>query len=100
MSLTVLPLHPNFAAEIIGTEHSKEPDEELVRTVDDAMATYAVSVVRDVSDADDDHIRFSRAFGPLELPPKMGRFNAAGRMRGEQLGASGQGTHGGVLPNS
>ena len=33
------------------------------------MAEYAVCVVRDASLTDADHIRFSRAFGPLELPP-------------------------------
>jgi len=98
MSLTVLPLHPIFAAEIIGADLSKEPDKELVRTVDDAMATYAVSVVRDVSDSDDDHIRFSRAFGPLELPPKMGRFNAARRLRRELFDASNLDANGEIIP--
>jgi len=33
------------------------------------MARYAVCVIRDASLDDDDQIRFSRAFGPLELPP-------------------------------
>ena len=33
------------------------------------MAEYAVCVIRDFSLNDADHIRFSRAFGPLELPP-------------------------------
>ncbi len=98
MSLTVLPLHPIFAAEIIGADLSQEPDEELVRTVDDAMAKYAVCVVRDVSDSDDDHIRFSRAFGPLELPPKMGRFNAARRLRRELFDASNLDSNGEIIP--
>ncbi len=37
------------------------------------MAQYAVCVVRDASLKDEDHIRFSRAFGPLELPPGISR---------------------------
>jgi alpha-ketoglutarate-dependent 2,4-dichlorophenoxyacetate dioxygenase len=98
MSLTVLPLHPVFAAEIIGADLTKEPDEELVRTVDGAMATYAVSVVRDVSASDDDHIRFSRSFGPLELPPKMGRFNVARRLRRELFDASNLDANGEIIP--
>jgi alpha-ketoglutarate-dependent 2,4-dichlorophenoxyacetate dioxygenase len=98
MSLTVLPLHPIFAAEIIGADLGKEPDEALVRTIDDAMAKYAVGVVRDVSDSDDDHIRFSRAFGPLELPPKMGRFNVARRLRRELFDASNLDANGEIIP--
>jgi alpha-ketoglutarate-dependent 2,4-dichlorophenoxyacetate dioxygenase len=98
MALTVRPLHPLFAAEIIGADLTREPDDELVRTVEEAMATYAVSVVRGVSDSDDDHIRFSRAFGPLELPPKMGRFNAARRLRRELFDASNLDANGEIIP--
>ena len=38
-----------------------------------AMAKYAVCVIRDASLKDEDHIRFSRAFGPLETPPPGGK---------------------------
>ncbi len=37
------------------------------------MAQYGVCVIRDASLEDADHIRFSRAFGPLELPPGSSR---------------------------
>ena len=77
MSLTVNPLHPIFGAEIVGADLSVPPSRELVETVEQTMATYAVSVVRDVKASDADHIRFARAFGPLELPPGITRF--AGR---------------------
>jgi len=98
MSPAVRPLHPIFAAEIVGADLTREPDEELVRTVEDAMAKYAVCVVRDASSSDDDHIRFSRAFGPLELPPKMGRFNAARRLRRELFDASNLDANGEIIP--
>ncbi|HEY4114765.1 MAG TPA: TauD/TfdA family dioxygenase [Rhizomicrobium sp.] len=88
MSLAVRPLHPIFAVEIVGADLATEADEELVRTVENAMAEYAVCIVRDASLSDDDHIRFSRAFGPLELPPKMGRFTVARRLRRELFDAS------------
>ena len=68
--MIVKPLHPLFAAEIIGADLAAPTTPELVRTVEDAMARYAVCVVRDTSRDDQDHIRFSRAFGPLELPPR------------------------------
>jgi alpha-ketoglutarate-dependent 2,4-dichlorophenoxyacetate dioxygenase len=98
MALTVLPLHPVFAAEITGADLTKAPDEELVLTVEGAMAKYAVSVVRDAGISDDDHIRFSRAFGPLELPPRMGRFNAARRLRRELFDASNLDANGEIIP--
>jgi alpha-ketoglutarate-dependent 2,4-dichlorophenoxyacetate dioxygenase len=71
--MRINPLHPIFAAEIIGADLTARTTPELVRTVEDAMAKYAVCVVRDASRDDDDHIRFSRAFGPLELPPGSSR---------------------------
>jgi alpha-ketoglutarate-dependent 2,4-dichlorophenoxyacetate dioxygenase len=98
MSLSVRTLHPIFAAEIVGADLTSEPDRELVQTVESAMATYAVSVVRDANISDDDHIRFSRAFGPLELPPKTGRFNAARRLRTELFDASNLDANGEIIP--
>ena len=75
MNLIVRPLHPIFAAEIIGADLSVPPGPELVETVEQTMATYAVTVVRDANATDAEHIRFSRAFGPLELPPGLTRFD-------------------------
>ena len=75
MTLTVRPLHPIFAAEIIGADLTVPPGRDLVETVQQTMAAYAVTVVRDVRASDQDHIRFARAFGPLELPPGLNRFD-------------------------
>ncbi len=98
MAISVNPLHPIFAAEIVGADLARPPDDELVRTVEDAMARYAVAIVRTQGVSDDDHIRFSRAFGPLELPPKLGRFNAARRLRGELFDASNLDANGEIIP--
>jgi alpha-ketoglutarate-dependent 2,4-dichlorophenoxyacetate dioxygenase len=62
-------LHPLFAAEIVGADLAGPTTPDLIRTVEEAMAVHAVCVIRDASRNDADHIRFSRAFGPLELPP-------------------------------
>ena len=63
------PLHPLFAAEIIGLDTSAPVTPETIRAVEGAMARYAVCVIRDASLNDEDQIRFSRAFGTIELPP-------------------------------
>ena len=62
-------LHPLFAAEIIGLDTSAPVVPDTVRTVEDAMARYAVCVIRDASLRDEDQIRFSKAFGLIEMPP-------------------------------
>ncbi|MEJ0027099.1 MAG: TauD/TfdA family dioxygenase [Rhizomicrobium sp.] len=98
MAMAVNPLHPIFAAEIVGADLTAPPDDALVRTVEDAMARYAVTVMRTDGISDDDHIRFSRAFGPLELPPRLGRFNAARRLRGELFDASNLDAKGEIIP--
>ena len=85
MSLTVNPLHPLFAAELIGADLTVPPSPELVETVKNGMDVHGVLVVRDASPSDDDHIRFSRAFGPLELPPGLGRANRPRRKISPEL---------------
>ena len=63
-------LHHIFAAELVGADLTQEPTEELVELVESAMAEHAVLCIRGgghITDAD--HLRFARAFGPLELPP-------------------------------
>lgn len=70
--MDVRPLHPLFAAELVGADLAQPTEPALVDTVEAAMARYAVVVVRGQGHiSDQDHIRFSRAFGPLELPPNL-----------------------------
>ena len=89
MTLTVKPLHPIFAAELIGADLTQPPTAALIETVEAAMAKYAVTVVRDTDITDEEHIRFSRAFGPLELPPgNFGGDPRARRLRRELFDAS------------
>jgi len=67
--MQITPLHPLFAAEIIGLDTSADITPQTVGAVEDAMAKYAVCVIRDASLRDEDHVRFSRAFGFIEMPP-------------------------------
>ncbi len=98
--LGVRPLHPIFAAELVGADLTVPPSAELVRTVSGAMDRYAVLAVRDAQCSDEDHIRFSRAFGPLELPPAMkGAGEQKRRLRPELFDSSNLDEHGEIIPS-
>ncbi len=67
--MQINPLHPMFAAEIIGLDTAAPVGPDTIKAVEEAMAHYAVCVIRDASLKDEDQIRFSRAFGSIEMPP-------------------------------
>ncbi len=102
MTLTVRPLHPIFGAEILGADLTVTPGRELVEAVERSMATYAVNVLRDCRITDEQHLRFSRAFGPLELPPGMDRFagNKARRIAPELFDISNLDENDEVIPRT
>src|SRR5262245_12975596 len=86
MSFTINRMGPQFrgselAAEMIGANLHEPPTDELVAAFEEAMARYAVVVVRDQHIDDEEQVRFARAFGPLELPPHMGMRPAAMKVR-------------------
>jgi len=86
MGFTVNRLGPQFAggafgAELLGANLHEPPTDELVDAFEEAMAKYAVVVLRDQLIDDAEQIRFARAFGPLELPPHMGMRPAAMKVR-------------------
>jgi alpha-ketoglutarate-dependent 2,4-dichlorophenoxyacetate dioxygenase len=68
-AMEIRQLHPRFVGEITGLDTGGALDAVTVAAVEDVMAEYAVCVIRNATLGDDAHIRFSRAFGPLELPP-------------------------------
>jgi len=96
--ITINPLHPLFGAELIGADLHQPPSPELVKAVNDAMANFAVLVLRDQFITDDEQIRFSRAFGPLELPPHMGFKLFRRRLRPEMYDVSNLDDAGNFLP--
>lgn len=102
MPVTVKPLHPIFGAEMLGADLTGELSPEFIAQVEAAMARHAVLVLRDQFIGDDDHIRFSRAFGPLELPPKLGLppppEGTVRRMRPELFDSSNLTIDGRILP--
>jgi len=68
--MKVNPLHPIFAAELVGADLTGAPDNALVDIVEEAMARYGVLVIRDARIDDEQQKTFSRAFGPLEIPSR------------------------------
>ena len=66
--MKVNPLHPIFAAELVGADLSCPPDRELVARVEDAMARYGVLAIRGAQIDDEQQKTFSRAFGRSNCP--------------------------------
>ena len=93
----VRPLHPVFAAELIGADLTQPPTPELVTTVNDAMDRHAVLVVRNDAITDEQQIRFSRAFGPLEIPSRP-KSMASKRMAPELFAAGNLDPDGNIMP--
>jgi alpha-ketoglutarate-dependent 2,4-dichlorophenoxyacetate dioxygenase len=69
--MNVRPLHPLFAAELLDADLTGAPTPALVETVEEAMARFGVLVIRDARISDEQHKRFSRLFGPLEIPSRV-----------------------------
>lgn len=71
MTLQVNKMHEDFAAEVLGFDLDAPITPDLIDEIEALMAEHAVIVLRDLRPSDEGHLRFSRAFGPLELPPQM-----------------------------
>ena len=62
----ITPLHPHFAASIGGLDLTRDLDDATFATVRDAFERYSVLVFPGQSITDDQQVRFSERFGPLE----------------------------------
>src|SRR5665213_1022095 len=85
MALSVRRLATPFGAEIIGADLHQAPTSTLIETVNAAVTEHAVVVLRDQQINDAEQVRFSRAFGPMELPPHMGLQGAFRRRVAPEL---------------
>ncbi len=67
MNIDIRPLHPVFAAEVLGFDFSKPVSEMPLDTIRSASAQYGVLVFRNERPpTDEQHIAFSKALGPIE----------------------------------
>src|ERR1700674_2809046 len=71
MDFDIRPLHPVFAAEVLGVDLREPCSADLVTQIDDAMNRYAVVVLRDQRIDDEQQLAFARALGPLEPSPAV-----------------------------
>ena len=68
MNIDIKPLHPVFAAEVLGLDFSAPIDAMPIAEIKAAIDQYGVLVFRnDTLPTDEQHIEFSRAFGPIEI---------------------------------
>ena len=67
MTLEIRPLHPVFAAEVLGFDFSAPPDQLPMQAVREAIHKYGVLVFRNTQPpTDEQHIAFSKLLGPIE----------------------------------
>jgi alpha-ketoglutarate-dependent 2,4-dichlorophenoxyacetate dioxygenase len=85
MELKTSPLGEQFAAEMEGPVFRQPPDPAQIAEIEAQMARFAVLALRNQDITDSEQIAFSRAFGPLELPPNLGirKLDTLGRIRPE-----------------
>ncbi|EQB51377.1 hypothetical protein CGLO_09080 [Colletotrichum gloeosporioides Cg-14] len=66
MSLTIEPLHPTFAAKVLGVDFSKPIPVETLEAIKAAIAKYGVLVFPATGLDDERHVAFAEHFGELE----------------------------------
>ena len=71
MTVSLTRLDGPFGAQMFGADLHREPTSGLIESVNSAMAEHALLVIRGQFITDEEQVRFSRAFGPLELPPSI-----------------------------
>jgi len=62
----ITPLHPCLAAEVVGLDLVNGPSDEDFEAVRAAFDRYSVLVFRDQDITDEQQVRFTKRFGPLE----------------------------------
>ncbi len=67
MAIEIEQMHPLYAARIHGVDIRKPPSDEDFADIVGAMAKYAVCAIgHDAPPSNEEHIAFSRRFGPME----------------------------------
>jgi alpha-ketoglutarate-dependent 2,4-dichlorophenoxyacetate dioxygenase len=72
MPVSIRPLHPVFAGEVLGIDCRRPLSREEVAAVEAGMDEYAVLVFRDQNLTDEEQIEFTCHFGELENYPTAG----------------------------
>lgn len=71
-SLTCVPLHPTFGAEIRGVDFNVTPlPDDVIKDIIAAQDRFGVTVYRNTGLNDKTHVAFSSQFGELEMAPRL-----------------------------
>ena len=95
MQLKIAPVTENFAAEASGLDLRQPIDAETAAEIEEAMDKYAVLVWRDQPLDDDQHMAFTKWFGPLDMgllnvTKKPNRFKHSGFVDIANVGIDGE----------
>ena len=95
MKLKIAPVKESFAAEASGLDLRQPIDAETAAEIETAMDKYAVLVWRDQPLDDDQHMAFTKWFGPLDMgllnvTKKPNRFKHAGFVDIANVGIDGE----------
>ena len=95
MQLKIAPVTENFAAEASGLDLRQPIDAETAAEIEEAMDKYAVLVWRGQPLDDDQHMAFTKWFGPLDMgllnvTKKPNRFKHAGFVDIANVGIDGE----------
>ena len=66
-AFTCKPLHPLFAAEVVGVDLRQAADGSLAAEVEAAMDEFAVLVFRDQTLSESEQMDFTRTLGPIDM---------------------------------
>lgn len=85
-SLTCIPLHPSFGAEIQGVDFTVQPlPDHVIKDIIAAQDKFGVTVYRNTGLNDQSHVAFSYQLGELEMCPKLGGPNQPPRFSEPEL---------------
>lgn len=85
-SLTCIPLHPTFGAEIQGVDFTVQPlPDHVIKDIVAAQDKFGVTVYRNTGLDDQSHVAFSYQLGKLEMCPKLGGPNQPPRFSEPEL---------------
>lgn len=77
MGIRILPSHESFVAEVTGVAPSLAMDEATFKEIERAFYTHSILVFRDLDMTPEQHIAFTRRFGPLHIMEPL-HFNLPG----------------------
>ena len=83
MTIAVVSVTPNFAAEIGDVDLSQPIDPSDFLAIENAFAKYAMLIFPDQHLSQDQHLDFARHFGPLETSIGVYRKDTPLRLREE-----------------